>query len=51
MNDNTKADSNSAKLPYQKPEFRFERVFETQALTCGKVNPTQGSCHSSRKNS
>ena len=39
------------KNPYQKPAMRFERVFETQALTCGKVNPTQGSCHASRKNS
>jgi hypothetical protein len=39
------------KRPYQKPEFRFERVFETRALTCGKVNPTQGSCTHNRKNS
>ncbi len=39
------------KKPYQKPQFRFERVFETQALTCGKVQSTQGSCHSNRKNS
>jgi hypothetical protein len=22
---------------YTKPAFRFERVFETQALSCGKV--------------
>ena len=25
------------KKPYIKPAFRFERVFETQALTCGKI--------------
>jgi len=25
------------KKPYNKPAFRFERVFETQALSCGKV--------------
>jgi hypothetical protein len=25
------------KKPYQKPAFRYERVFETQALTCGKL--------------
>jgi hypothetical protein len=25
------------KKPYAKPAFRFERVFETQALSCGKV--------------
>jgi hypothetical protein len=39
------------KRPYQTPQFRFERVFETQALTCGKVQVNQSSCHSSRKNS
>ncbi len=39
------------KRPYEKPQFRFERVFETQALTCGKVQPTQSSCHGNRKNS
>jgi hypothetical protein len=31
------------KKKYQKPAFRFERVFETQALSCGKV-ATQGQC-------
>ena len=40
-----------AKKPYTKPGFRFERVFETQALTCGKVHGTIGQCHSNRKNS
>ena len=30
--------------PYQKPAFRFERVFETMALSCGKVNSTQSQC-------
>jgi hypothetical protein len=30
--------------PYQKPAFRFERVFETMALSCGKVNTTQLQC-------
>jgi hypothetical protein len=37
--------------PYQKPAFRFERVFETMALSCGKVNSTQSQCRNSRKNS
>lgn len=37
--------------PYQKPAFRFEKVFETRALTCGKINPTQESCVHNRKNS
>lgn len=40
-----------AKEPYQKPSFRHEKVFETMALACGKIDNTQGSCHSNRKNS
>jgi hypothetical protein len=40
-----------AKLPYQKPAFRYERVFETMALACGKINPTQGQCASLLKSS
>ena len=38
-----------AKKPYEKPSFRFERVFETTALSCGKVHPHQSSCHAARK--
>lgn len=41
----------SAKKPYRKPAVRYERVFETQALTCGKVQTTQSACHSNRKTS
>ena len=40
-----------AKLPYVKPEARFEKVFETTALACGKVFQTEGSCHYSRRTS
>jgi hypothetical protein len=40
-----------AKKLYQKPQFRCELVFETRALTCGKVGVTQGSCAHNRKNS
>jgi hypothetical protein len=29
---------------YLKPAFRYERVFETMALSCGKLNPTQFQC-------
>lgn len=36
---------------YQKPEFRFERVFETRALACGKISVTQGQCAHNRKTS
>jgi hypothetical protein len=39
----------AVKKPYQKPEVRHERVFETMALQCGKVNSTQGSCRFNRK--
>lgn len=45
------AGQQSTKRPYHKPAFRHERVFETMALSCGKVQTTQGSCHSNRKNS
>jgi hypothetical protein len=46
------ADAKStAKKPYVKPEVRHERVFETMALTCGKVQTTQHSCHFNRKTS
>lgn len=39
------------KKPYQEPAFRFEKVFETMALSCGKVQPTTLQCKFSRKNS
>ena len=39
----------AAKKPYRKPAFRQERVFETMALACGKIDTTQASCHSNRK--
>ena len=41
----------SAKKPYQKPSFKHEKVFETMALACGKIQPTQGSCKAIKKNS
>ena len=31
----------TAKKAYQEPAFRHERVFETMALSCGKIQPTQ----------
>jgi hypothetical protein len=39
------------KKPYRTPEFRFERVFETTALACGKVDQTQQQCKFNRKTS
>lgn len=38
-----------ARKPYVKPEVKYERVFETLALTCGKVGVTQFTCHAARK--
>jgi hypothetical protein len=36
------------KKPYEKPGFRYEQVFVTSALTCGKISATQGACSSSK---
>jgi hypothetical protein len=52
--DRTLAESDAlqhAKKPYQKPEFRFEQVFETRALACGKVSATQQQCTHNTKTS
>lgn len=32
------------KKEYEKPSFRFEKVFVTTALSCGKIGGTQQSC-------
>jgi len=40
-----------AKKPYVKPAVRHERVFETMALSCGKVQTTDFDCHFNRKSS
>jgi hypothetical protein len=37
-------DAGKNKRRYQKPAFHYERVFETQALSCGKTVATQGLC-------
>jgi len=39
----------TAKKPYVKPEVRHERVFETAALTCGKINHTHGNCYGANR--
>jgi len=33
-----------SKKPYEKPAFRYEQVFVTTALSCGKINTTQFNC-------
>ncbi len=48
---NTPEQPVSAKKPYQKPSFQHERVFETMALICGKLDPTLSQCQVNRKNS
>ena len=39
-----------SKKPYARPSFRWESLaFETMALSCGKIDTTQASCHNNRK--
>jgi hypothetical protein len=38
------------KKPYSKPAFKWERVFETQALSCTKQTGNSG-CQSTKKTS
>lgn len=42
---------NNPKKPYEKPAFRHERVFETRALSCGKVQVTESGCGFHRRTS
>lgn len=39
-----KARTPSVKKPYEKPSFRYEKVFVTTALSCGKISGTSGAC-------
>ena len=41
----------AARKPYVKPAVRHEQVFETRALSCGKVYTTQSECRLSRRTS
>ena len=41
----------NSKREYVKPSFRHETVFETMALSCGKVAVTQQACRANRKTS
>jgi hypothetical protein len=34
----------TVKKPYEKPGFRFDQVFVTSALSCGKITTSQGNC-------
>lgn len=48
MNVNDSSDNSgisTTKKPYEKPSFRFEQVFVTSALNCGKqTDGTQNAC-------
>jgi hypothetical protein len=46
-----KVGQGAKKKIYQKPSFQHERVFETMALSCGKLSPTEMQCHFNRKHS
>jgi hypothetical protein len=41
----------TGKKPYKKPEFRLEKVFETMALACGKLQSTVAQCRHRRRSS
>jgi hypothetical protein len=49
--DKTLFQKKQTKKFYRKPAFRFERVFETQALSCGKVHSHVGQCKTNPKSS
>ncbi len=37
------------KKPYEKPSFRYEQVFVTTALSCGKVSGQSFTCNNTPK--
>jgi hypothetical protein len=41
--------SHAGKKPYHKPTFRYEHVFETMALACGKISRRSKSCRLNSK--
>ncbi len=49
--DNPQPTTRLGKRLYVQPDFKFERVFETMALSCGKISPVQAQCRFNRKNS
>jgi hypothetical protein len=49
--ENPPSQPKAKKRPYTAPSFKFEKVFEVSALSCGKVFGNENSCHFSRKTS
>jgi hypothetical protein len=50
-NNESAGSTTKSKRPYSKPSFQHEKVFETMALACGKLSPTQAQCRFNRRNS
>ena len=46
---NDNAGTPVTKQPYEKPSFRYEKVFVTTALTCGKIGISSASCAGNQK--
>jgi hypothetical protein len=49
--DQTPNQTTKKKLPYIKPSYRFETVFVTTALSCGKIPNTGFNCGLNSKSS
>jgi len=49
--DQTANQDTKKKLPYVKPSYRFETVFVTTALSCGKVSNAGFNCKLNNKSS
>jgi len=43
-NERSPESQREGRRPYQKPAFKHERVFETMALACGKIEGTLPQC-------
>jgi hypothetical protein len=45
----TREEKSPKKKTYVKPSFQHEKVFETMALSCGKLSATQAQCSHNKK--
>jgi hypothetical protein len=46
MKESFSKESAANKQPYEKPSFRYEQVFVTTALSCGKTSTLTANCAS-----
>jgi hypothetical protein len=51
MNDSSlnHARMQEGRKPYEKPSYRYEKVFVTSALSCGKIGTTSLGCSGNQK--